>query len=114
MKIYIVVISLWALLVAPLQAEVMSATVKGMVCSFCAQGITKKFKKMEIIKDVHVDLDHQLVAIELKEGTKLDDKAFASVITKSGFKMEALKHHELNMLKFKESLPKDEEGKSEK
>lgn len=37
--------------------------VKGMVCDFCAQSITKVFLKQENVADVNVDLDAQTVSL---------------------------------------------------
>ena len=42
-------------------AEEITITVKGMVCSFCAQGITHTFSKFGDVTDVKFDLDNKVV-----------------------------------------------------
>lgn len=37
--------------------------VKGMVCDFCAQSVTKVFLKQENVADVKVDLDTQTISL---------------------------------------------------
>ena len=68
--------------------------VKGMVCSFCAQGITKKFNEMENVKSVDVDLDTMEVKVSLKDGTSLTEKDAKKVIEDSGFSYEGIKKNE--------------------
>jgi copper chaperone CopZ len=66
-------------------ATSIKATVNGMVCAFCAQGIEKRISKMEATKAVFVDLKRKTVAVEAKEGQTLDQKAIAAEITDSGY-----------------------------
>jgi copper chaperone CopZ len=61
------------------------ATVNGMVCAFCAQGIEKRISKMDATKAVFVDLKQKTVAVEAKDGMALDEKAIAAEITDSGY-----------------------------
>jgi hypothetical protein len=42
-------------------ADDVKVSVNGMVCGFCAQGITKKLNKTEAVEDVKVDLENKLV-----------------------------------------------------
>jgi mercuric ion binding protein len=68
------------------------ATVNGMVCAFCAQGIEKTISKMEAAKAVFVDLKAKVVVVEAKEGRTLDRKAIETAIVDAGYdvvKMEA-------------------------
>jgi copper chaperone CopZ len=66
-------------------ATTLKATVNGMVCAFCAQGIEKRIAKMEATKAVFVDLKNKTVAIEAKEGKALDQKAIAAEIADAGY-----------------------------
>ena len=66
-------------------ATSVKATVNGMVCAFCAQGIEKRISKMDATKAVFVDLKRKTVAVEAKEGQTLDEKAIAAEITDSGY-----------------------------
>ena len=74
-------------------AESVKATVNGMVCAFCAQGIEKSLSKMDATKSVFVDLKKKVVAVESKDGKTLDRKAIASAIVDAGYdvvKMETV------------------------
>ncbi|MES2511792.1 MAG: heavy metal-associated domain-containing protein [Pseudomonadota bacterium] len=66
-------------------AESIKASVNGMVCAFCAQGIEKRLSKMPATKSVFVDLKKKVVAVEAKEGQTLDGKAIAAEITDAGY-----------------------------
>ena len=66
-------------------AESVKATVNGMVCSFCAQGIEKSLMDMPQTKAVFIDLKKKVVAVEAKDGQKLDNKKIASQIKDAGY-----------------------------
>ncbi len=61
------------------------ASVNGMVCSFCAQGIVAHFKKHPAVSNVHVDLTRKLVILEEKKGSSISDQEITEFIKKSGF-----------------------------
>ena len=92
MNRYFFVVLLW--LAAPsLHAETLRATVNGMVCPFCAQGIEKRIAKMDATREVFVDLKAKTVAVEAKEGARLDEKAIVAEIKDAGYdvvKVEAV------------------------
>ena len=66
-------------------AASVKATVNGMVCAFCAQGIEKRISKMSATKAVFVDLKKKTVAIEAKEGQSLDPAAITAEIQDAGY-----------------------------
>ena len=68
-----------------LAAETVKATVNGMVCAFCAQGIEKRLSKMPATKAVFVDLKKKIVAVEAREGQTLDGKAISHEISEAGY-----------------------------
>ena len=68
-----------------LAAESVKATVNGMVCAFCAQGIEKTLMKMPQTKAVFVDLKKKIVAVEAKEGQTLDGKKITAEIKDAGY-----------------------------
>jgi copper chaperone CopZ len=73
-------------------ATSVKATVNGMVCAFCAQGIEKTISKMDATKAVFVDLKSKVVLVEAKEGKALDQKAISAAIVDAGYdvvRMEA-------------------------
>lgn len=71
-------------------AETIKVEVNGMVCSMCAQGIEKKFKKLDVVKTIKVDLDTKVVQIELLENQSLDDQTVTKFITESGYNVGAI------------------------
>lgn len=89
----IVTLALALLAVPSFAATSIKATVNGMVCAFCAQGIEKRISSMPATKAVYVDLKRKTVAIEAKAGQTLDPKAITAEITDAGYdvvKLETL------------------------
>ena len=70
---------------AAIAAQSIKATVNGMVCSFCAQGIEKTLLKMPETQAVFVDLKKKVVAVEVKEGQTLDGKKITQEIKDAGY-----------------------------
>jgi copper chaperone CopZ len=66
-------------------SEVAKVTVNGMVCAFCAQGIEKTISKMPQTKAVYVNLDKKIVAVEPKDGQKLDMAKIKAGIVDAGY-----------------------------
>jgi copper chaperone CopZ len=73
----------------PAKADI-AVTVNGMVCPFCAQGITKKFKAMPEVQSVDVRMSESRVYVTLRKGEELDDKSVQEVLTKSGYNVEKI------------------------
>ncbi|MBD2231477.1 heavy-metal-associated domain-containing protein [Phormidium tenue] len=71
-------------------AEEVTVTVKGMVCSFCAQGIKKTFGKLESVENVEVDLDKKFVKLDLKDGATLSDETIKEAINDAGYEVEKM------------------------
>ncbi|MCS6838422.1 MAG: heavy-metal-associated domain-containing protein [Bdellovibrionaceae bacterium] len=61
--------------------------VKGMICSFCAQGIEKKFKQDPRIQKVTVDLDRKKIILEFQEGQKLTKDEVREKLEQSGYQL---------------------------
>ena len=70
--------------------------VKGMVCSFCVQGIEKTFTGESSVEDVKVNLDESLVSIWLKEDQKLDDARIKALVEDSGYNVAEIKRSEVS------------------
>lgn len=68
-------------------AEQVTVTVKGMVCSFCAQGIKKTFMRKDGVEKVNVDLDKKLVTITTAQGVSLKDSDLTESIVDSGYEV---------------------------
>jgi mercuric ion binding protein len=65
-------------------------TMKGMVCSFCAQGIEKKMKALSETKDVYVDMKKRLVVVEVKEGLTLSQDVINKIIKDVGYEVKSI------------------------
>ena len=66
-------------------AALIQVQVNGMVCSFCAQGIEKTFKKEPAVSLVHVDLEALLVKLTLVPGMTLTDEIIRRIIEDAGY-----------------------------
>lgn len=86
-KIFLLLIMLSSF---PLFAKEITVKVSGMVCSMCAQGIHKKFSKLEEIKDVKVDLDTKVVSLSTKNDLDLSDAKIKELITEAGYNVAAI------------------------
>lgn len=77
------------LMMTPLFAEAKPITVqvKGMVCSFCAQGIEKKLKGVPEVAKVAVNMETKLVSIETSGESDIADEKLKSIITESGYEV---------------------------
>lgn len=80
-------IIMWLLifiLPAAASAEEIAITVKGMVCSFCAQGIEKSFRSNPDVERVEVKLDEKIVRVYTAERT-LADAEVTRIINDAGY-----------------------------
>ena len=69
----------------------LTVNVQGMVCSFCAQGIEKKFKEEQAVDKIHVDLDKMQVHLMLKKDQKISEEQIKKIIEDSGFSFKGVK-----------------------
>ena len=73
--------------------------VKGMVCSFCAQGLQKSLSKLSYVdkknytKGVKVNLKDQVTIISTKAGAKIDYNLAVKKIADAGYSVEAAYHN---------------------
>lgn len=65
--------------------ETQEVKVKGMVCSFCAQGIEKKFKERAEVQDIQVDLKGKTVKLTFKDGQKISNDEIAALLKDAGY-----------------------------
>jgi copper chaperone CopZ len=85
-------------------AESIKVTVNGMVCAFCAQGIEKRLTKLPATKAVFVDLKQRTVAVEAKDGQKLDNQLISAEITDAGYDVVKLEASALSVDEIKADL----------
>lgn len=69
-----------------------SVSVKGMVCSFCAQGITKKLKS-EGVDQISVDLEKKLVNFQTKDGKELSNEGITKLLEEAGYSVEKIERN---------------------
>ena len=74
-----------------LENEVLSISINGLVCDFCARSIEKLFSKKESVKSINVNLEQMLITISLKKGKSLNDDIITKVITDSGYDIRAIR-----------------------
>ncbi len=64
--------------------------VDGLVCAFCAQGVTKKLASHASVEDVVVDLERGMVAVALREGKDIDDETLRANLAEAGYSLRQL------------------------
>jgi copper chaperone CopZ len=62
--------------------------IQGMVCGFCAQGLTKTLKKNKDVLDVTLDLDLQQAIVKVKKDSKTEIKELTEAVEDAGFKVQ--------------------------
>ncbi len=85
----IIMILTFTLTTSAIAAGKIEITVKGMVCSFCSQGITKKFNE-EKVKSVNVELGKHLVTVELNDNQEMSNDKITKILTDSGYGVEKI------------------------
>lgn len=82
-----------ALLAAPalVEATTIEMDVNGLVCAFCAQGISKTLRGFPATSDVVVSLEKKLVAVATKEGQDIPDEELRKALTNAGYEVKAIR-----------------------
>ena len=76
------------------QAGPVVVHVKGMVCSFCVQGVEKLVSGIDGVEDVEVDLDKGTVTIIHAPGVAIGDVAIQDAIRSAGYNIEKIVRQE--------------------
>jgi periplasmic mercuric ion binding protein len=84
--------------------QTIKASVNGMVCAFCAQGIDKKLRALSQTKDVYVNLKQRIVAVELKDGQTLSNETVKDLIKDAGYDVTAIEMSEHPVAHIKSEL----------
>lgn len=93
--------SLTAVAETPRSIEV---KVNGLVCAFCAQGITSAFSKEEAAQDVFVSLEDQFVAIELRPEMDMEDEYVRQMLIDAGYDVVAIERTNRSMAMIQEGV----------
>lgn len=64
--------------------------VNGMVCGFCAQGISKKFSADPAVEKVKVSLENKVVSLNLKADHDIADETIKSILKDSGYSVSKI------------------------
>ncbi|WP_456375581.1 heavy-metal-associated domain-containing protein [Thiolapillus sp.] len=59
--------------------------VDGLACPFCAYSIEKKFKKIDGVEKVNVELEAGKVMVDVDEGTELTEPQMIELFKDAGF-----------------------------
>lgn len=87
------------------------AEVKGMVCAFCAKGISKKLNALSQSKEVFVDLKNRIVAVEFKDQQMLTLDDFNKIIQDAGYDVAKAEFVEKSVADIKAELTTAETNK---
>ena len=82
--------ALFIALTSTVGAATIEATVNGLVCGFCAQGIEKTLRKDPATADVVVSLEHRLVAVATKPGMDIADDTLRKALKNAGYDVKAI------------------------
>ena len=85
-RILIIISIIWS--ITGWTSVIKKISVKGMVCSFCAHGIEKKFSKEDRVESVKVDLEKAKVFLKVKDN--LSDEEIIKIIKESGYEVESI------------------------
>ena len=88
-------------------AKTIEMDVNGLVCAFCAQGISKTMKSFPATDGVFVSLEHRLVAVHLKDGQDIADAALRKAITDAGYKLVAVHRTDNSLAQIKARVAKE-------
>ncbi len=96
------------LLLAPglLGARTLQIEVNGLVCAFCAKGITKAVGKLKATEEVLVSLEHRLVAVALRDGQDIDDVTITRLLTDAGYTVVAIQRVDTSLEDLRAGLGK--------
>ena len=102
MNFFRLVLAIGALLICPVSVQASgptpyaTITVKGMVCSFCVQGVEKKLTELKGVEKVSVNLKQKTVSVWVAENASLTDLQMRNAIRSAGYNIEAIKRNGTN------------------
>jgi mercuric ion binding protein len=94
-------------------AKTIEMDVNGLVCAFCAQGISKTMKAYPATDGVYVSLEHRIVAVALKDGQDIADAQLRKAITDAGYKLVAVRRTDASLDDIKARVSKQKAAPAE-
>jgi copper chaperone CopZ len=73
-----------------------------LVCSFCAEGIDKTFRKNPATADVIVSLAEKLVVVATKPGSDISDAELTKAMTDAGYEVKAIARTQRTMAEIRQ------------
>ena len=67
------------------EPQIVQVKIKGMVCSFCAQGLQKGIGKLEEVEKVEINLKKGYAKITVKKGETLPMDEVKEIINDAGY-----------------------------
>lgn len=89
------------------EARSLRMEVNGLVCAFCANGITAAFKKQPAAAEVFVSLEDRLVAVQLKDGQDIPDDTAKKLLTDAGYTVVGLQRTDATVAQIKAEVGRD-------
>lgn len=71
--------------------ELTIVNVRGLVCDFCAEAMTRTFGRHEEVTGVHVDLDTKQLRLVTHPGVPLDDETIDDLVRRSGYELSEIR-----------------------
>lgn len=89
------------------EARSIRMEVNGLVCAFCANGITEALKKESAAGEVFVSLENKLVAVQLKDGQDISDDTMKHTLTEAGYTVVSIQRTDATVAQIKAELGDD-------
>jgi copper chaperone CopZ len=90
MKLFLMMIIFLSFVLAQAAPKEVRVSVKGMVCSSCVQGITKKFQAETAVQKVEVSLEKKSVVLNFKDGQDMPNSKIESLLKDGGYSVEKI------------------------
>jgi mercuric ion binding protein len=94
-------------LASAVDARSLRIEVNGLVCAFCADGITRAFRKEPAAADVFVSLEDKLVAVQLKDGEDIADTAATKLLTDAGYTVVKIERTDATVAQIKAEVDRE-------
>jgi periplasmic mercuric ion binding protein len=62
-----------------------SVKVDGLACPFCAYGLEKKFKEIEGVSDIEIDIKKGILSFQMTDGKKVSEELIKKQVKDAGF-----------------------------
>ena len=90
------------------EARSLRIEVNGLVCAFCADGITRAFKREPAAGEVFVSLENRLVAVDLKDGQDITDATAKELLTDAGYTVVGIQRSDATVAQIRAEVGSDD------